>query len=553
MDARRAIILIGMAVVAYMLILAWNKDYGQPQVAAPVAAQNMSPAANVEAPDIDAQAVASDTPEIQNDVTPVIAPVVAHSSALINVSTDVLDLKIDPNGGDIVYAALKAFPQHQSAPDTPYILLDQFARTYVAQTGLVGKNGTDTNGKRGQYSATQSAYTLSEGQDGLEVVLSLVQNGVTIEKVFSVKRGLYLVDVTYRINNQSDSDWQANVYAQLKRDMSADPTVSNAMGMAAYLGAALSSKEERYKKVTFDDMADKPIKLKQEGHWIAFLQHYFVSAWVPAQDKEHTYYARKSGDNYLMGYYDDAINVPAGAQAQSTTQIYMGPKNQDRLKEIAENLNLTVDYGWLWWIAQPLFWLLQLIHSVLGNWGWAIVVLTIMVKAAFFHISAISYRSMANMRRVAPKLASLKEEFGNDRQKLSKEMMDLYKREKINPLGGCLPILIQMPVFIALYWVLMESVELRQAPWLLWITDLSVMDPYFILPIIMGASMFIQMSLNPTPPDPMQAKVMKMMPVIFSVFFLFFPAGLVLYWVVNNILSIAQQWYITKQIEKSAS
>lgn len=553
MDARRAIILIGMAIVGYMLILAWNKDYG-PQATAPLVEQNSSAVAPQETPDVNPVAM-DDVPVVQETTAPV-ASSTTPSAALVTVTTDVLDLKIDPNGGDIVYAALKAFPQHQKNPDVPYILLDNAARTYIAQTGLIGKNGTDANGQRGQFSVAQNAYTLADGQDSLDVVLSMVQNGVTIEKVFTVKRGLYLVDVTHRINNQSGEAWQANVYAQLKRDKSADPTTSSAMGMKAYLGAAFSTKEERYKKITFEDMAEKPIKtndpVKQEGHWVAFLQHYFLSALVPAKDQEHSYYAYKTGDNYLMGYYDAALNVAPGAQAQTTTQIYMGPKNQDRLKEIAENLNLTVDYGWLWWIAQPLFWLLQLIHSVLGNWGFAIIVLTILVKAAFFKLSATSYRSMANMRRVAPKLAALKEEFGNDRQRMSKEMMDLYKREKINPLGGCLPILIQMPVFIALYWVLMESVELRQAPWLFWITDLSVMDPYFILPIIMGASMFIQMSLNPTPPDPMQAKVMKMMPIIFSVFFLFFPAGLVLYWVVNNILSIAQQWYITKQIEDGA-
>lgn len=254
-----------------------------------------------------------------------------------------------------------------------------------------------------------------------------------------------------------------------------------------------------------------------------------------------------------MGYYDDALSVAPGEQSSTFTSLYLGPKDQDRLAEISENLELTVDYGWLWWVAQPLFWLLQVIHSIVGNWGWSIIFLTILVKLAFFPLSATSYRSMANMRRVAPKLTALREQYGEDRQKLSQEMMGLYKKEKINPLGGCLPILVQMPVFIALYWVLMESVELRQAPFMFWLQDLSIKDPYFILPLIMGASMFVQMQLNPTPPDPMQAKVMKLMPVIFTVFFLFFPAGLVLYWVVNNLLSIAQQYYITKQIEKEAN
>jgi len=281
------------------------------------------------------------------------------------------------------------------------------------------------------------------------------------------------------------------------------------------------------------------------------LQHYFLAAWVPAQDQPHTYNGRVVKGNNVFGFYSGATTVAPGSVGEVGASLYVGPKTQDRLADIAEHLDLTIDYGWLWWVAQPLFWLLDFIHGFVGNWGVAIIFLTILIKLAFFKLSATSYRSMANMRKVAPKMQEIKEKYGDNREKLGQEMMKLYKEEKINPLGGCLPILVQMPVFIALYWVLMESVELRQAPFFLWIEDMSVMDPYFILPLIMGASMFIQMKLNPTPPDPMQARVMQFMPIIFTIFFLWFPAGLVLYWVVNNILSIAQQYVITKQIENS--
>lgn len=295
------------------------------------------------------------------------------------------------------------------------------------------------------------------------------------------------------------------------------------------------------------------LKENVSGGWVAWLQHYFVTAWIPNKSDNNIVQTRKdSQGNYIIGFTGPTLEVAAGGKAETSTMLYAGPKIQSKLKELSPGLELTVDYGILWFIAQPIFWLLQHIHSLLGNWGWSIIVLTMLIKALFFPLSAASYRSMARMRAVAPKLASLKEQFGDDRQKMSQAMMELYKKEKINPLGGCLPILVQMPVFLSLYWVLLESVEMRQAPWMFWITDLSIKDPFFILPIIMGATMFIQQRLNPTPPDPMQAKVMKLMPIIFTFFFLWFPAGLVLYWVVNNVLSITQQWYITRSIEAAS-
>lgn len=548
MDPRRGIILVGLAIVSYMMVLQWNEDYGKRPVSAEPMITQLTPVQTTgDAPTEPAATVNADAPVV-NEVPSSNAKSVV-SNELISVSTDVLDIRINPVGGDIVYAALKAYPLTLEQKDTAFVLLEQSAaRTYVAQSGLVGKNGVDNSG-RAQYAVSQNNFELGDGEDELVVTLSTTQDGVQINKIFKFQRGNYLVDLGYEVANQSAASWQANFYAQFKRDRSVDPSGMEAMGMASYLGAAVTRPSERYEKIDFDDMDEGSFKEQIQGGWIAFLQHYFLSAWVPSQEAAHTYNTRKAGGQYIVGYYDSALVVEAGQSGSTYTSIYLGPKDQDRLKEIAEHLDLTIDYGWLWWVAQPLFWLLQMMFAIAGNWGFAIIMLTILIKLFFFPLSAKSYRSMANMRKVAPKLTALREQYGDDRQKLSAEMMNLYKKEKINPLGGCLPILVQMPVFIALYWVLMESVELRQAPFMLWIEDLSLKDPLFILPLIMGASMFIQMQLNPTPPDPMQAKVMKLMPVIFTVFFLFFPAGLVLYWVVNNILSIAQQWYITRQIE----
>ena len=551
MDVRRGIILASIAVLSYLLVLEWNEDYGKrPQVAQPIT--QLTPVINdqTDSPSM-VQSANADAPSVSTDEP--LVTLNAPATQLIEVKTDVLDIRINPQGGDIVYAALRAFPVSVEQKNTSFVLLEQSSvRNYVAQSGLVGKNGIDKDG-RAQFSVEKTKFEMMDGDETLSVVLSIQKNGVAIDKVFNFKRGLYLVDIGYKVNNTTSESWQANFYAQFKRDRSTDPSSMESMGMNSYLGGAVTRPNENYFKIDFDDMDEGSFKEKVNGGWAAFLQHYFLGAWVPAQEVDHTYSARKAGGQYIVGYHDDALIVAPGTQGETFTSIYLGPKNQDRLAEIADHLALTIDYGWLWWVAQPLFWLLQMMFGIAGNWGFAIILLTILVKLAFFPLSAASYRSMANMRRVAPKLTALREQYGEDRQKLSQEMMGLYKKEKINPLGGCLPILVQMPVFIALYWVLMESVELRQAPFMLWIEDLSIKDPFFILPLIMGASMFIQMQLNPTPPDPMQAKVMKLMPIIFTVFFLFFPAGLVLYWVVNNVLSIAQQYYITKQIEKKAA
>lgn len=549
MDIRRTAIIMGIAAVSYFLVLQWQEDYKKPL---PVAATQQLPVQQSEVPVAAVETVTSDAPQVVSD-NPAVAveAEVASTAQSISINTDVLNIQINTLGGDISYLALPAYPASLESPDVPFVLLENTAqRTYLSQSGLIGKNGPDAKG-RAQYTVNAEQFAMADGQDSLDVDLTLMTaEGVNIIKRFSFERGSYAVKLTYLIDNQSSANWQGNFYAQIKRDATSDPSEGTSMGMQAYLGAAFTETKEKYLKLDFDDIAEDGYKNSRQGGWVAFLQHYFVTAWVPDVDSEHHYSARKVSGNYLSGFYDNSLTIEPGETGAVAATFYAGPKIQSTLKELSPHLDLTVDYGWLWWVAQPLYWLLDQLHDIFGNWGWSIIFLTIIIKLVFFRLSAASYRSMANMRRVGPKLQALKERHGDDRQAMSKEMMALYKKEKINPLGGCLPILVQMPVFIALYWVLFESVELRQAPWLGWIQDLSIQDPYFILPIIMGASMFVQMSLNPTPPDPMQARVMKIMPMVFSVFFLFFPAGLVLYWVVNNLLSIAQQFYITRKIEK---
>ena len=567
MDKQRLIIFSLIAVIGYLLILAWNDDYGQPveptiaevqqQVSGntldslPTSSNSQQTTANSDLPS--ATPLTADGVSATGDQPAILAQ---PSQQAIEVETDVFKISINPRGGDVVYAALKEYPRVIDKADDPFVLLQNGgARVYIAQSGLIGKNGPDAApAGRPLYQAAQNSFQMAEGEGTLQVDLQLNQNGVNITKRYTFTRGDYLINVQYIVDNQSSEPWQGNFFAQLKRDNSADPSKTTSMGMASYLGAATQTSEDNYVKVDFDDAGDSPFKEKNTGGWVAVLQHYFVSAWIPDINQLHTYEVRKNsqGEN-IAGLVSPATLVAPGASATIGAQLYTGPKIQERLKEIAPSLELTIDFGFLFFIGQPLFWVLNFFHGFLGNWGWAIIFTTLVIKLAFFHLSATSYKSMANMRRVGPEMARIKELHGSDRQKMSSAMMELYKKEKINPLGGCLPILVQMPVFIALYWVLMESVELRQAPFMFWLTDLSVKDPFFILPILMGITMFGQQMLNPTPPDPTQAKVMKMMPIMFTFFFLWFPSGLVLYWVTNNLLSIAQQYVITKKIEKAAA
>ena len=559
MDPRRSVILVGLAIVSYMLILAWNEDYGQQATQTTVQQTNTqesltlgSAAESTEDGEFTVPAPESSATDISGD-SQAIALSKAQASK-IHVKTDVLDLYIDLSGGNVISAKL---PQHKVSlgSDQALALLEPGGdRYYVVESGLFGKNGYDSskNGPTPIYTASANSYELQEGEDSLTIDLNFVSaDGVAVTKRYEFQRDKYLINLSYIIANKSETDWQANLSGKIVRDRSPDPSSQNSMGMQSFLGMALSSSDKPYEKYDFEDMFESPINEQIQGGWVAFIQHYFLSAWIPDANTTHTYQTRIKGGNYLMGFISPAIDLAPGETKTTSARLYVGPKIIDRLEAIAPNLHLTVDFGWLFWVAGPLYWLLDFLYGLVLNWGLAIILVTVCVKALFFKLSAASYRSMANMRRVAPKLQALKEQHGDDRQKMSQAMMDLYRKEKINPLGGCLPILVQMPVFIALYWVLMESVQLRHAPFMLWINDLSVMDPYFILPILMGVSMFIQMQLNPTPPDPMQAKIMKFMPVVMTVFFLWFPSGLVLYWLVNNVLSIAQQWVITRQIESA--
>lgn len=552
MDYRRYALWGALFLVGYMLFLQWNQDYGSAVNTTSTTTQSQTIESSVgSSSDInnDIPSIASSTSTPSNNISDL-----KPSTELISIKTDSLLISIDPVGGDIVKASL---PEYKSVIDSndPFILLDNSIElTYVLQSGLVGKNGPDAN-KEGRplYSSEKNYYELSDGSDTLNVDLNYIDNeGVKYTKTYLFNRGKFSVEQLITVENTTDSTWTGNLFAQIKRDNSEDPSASSGMGLQPFLGGAISTEEKSYDKISFSDMKDSPVKVTTTGGWVALLQHYFVSAWVPNPDMKSQLYARSRGDYNLIGFTGSSVEIAPKTQGTLSSTLYIGPKLQNQLAETANSLELTVDYGWLWWLAQPLFWLLTAIQSIVINWGLAIILIVVCVKAVFFKLSAASYRSMAKMRKFAPELTRLREQHGNDRQKMSAAMMDLYKKEKINPLGGCLPILVQMPVFLALYWVLMESVELRHAPFILWINDLSAMDQYFVLPILMGASMFAQQFLNPTPPDPMQAKIMKIMPVAFTVFFLWFPSGLVLYWVVNNTLSILQQYIITKRIEKEA-
>ena len=544
-----------------MLVLEWNADYGQQTQAKTTVEQRQDVVStDFETPRTADQdddfSVPNSASETLNESSEDTSDSSSQSAKRIRVVTDVLDITINTQGGNLEQAYMLDYDETLNSEAPLALLQSDSSLYYTIASGLFGKDGFDSskNGGKPIYTVVSNEFSLEEGEDTLTIDLEFVsESGIKIIKRYTLTRGDYLINVEYLIDNQSSESFQANFSGKIVRDRTSDPSQQTSMGMQSYLGMVLSSEEEPYEKIDFDDMLETPVNQKVQGAWIAFIQHYFLSAWLPDDSVAQTYQTRVKNGLYLMGYISPATVVEPGEQGQVGGRLYLGPKIIERLEQVAPRLDLTVDYGWLFFIAYPLFLLLDFLHGLVLNWGVAIILVTVVVKALFFKLSAASYRSMANMRRVAPKLQSLKEQFGEDRQKMSQAMMDLYRKEKINPLGGCLPILVQMPVFIALYWVLLESVQLRHAPFFFWIDDLSVKDPFFVLPILMGISMFIQMQLNPTPPDPMQARIMKIMPVMMTVFFLWFPSGLVLYWLVNNILSIAQQWYITRQIEKGAS
>ena len=568
----RFAILGAMFVVAYLLILAWQKDYGHAEVQQPKQAV-VTHDVSADLPNGQTTAASSDVPQANIAVAQPKTDTPANANQqLISVQTDLYHLWISPKGGDIVRVELLNHDKSKDS-DQPFVMLESDPkRTYVAQSGLIGLNGPDSSRSgRPNYDFEKTTYTLSDAKDAKDKegkatkILNVpmvfkTADGVEIIKTFSFKQGAYPIDVSYQVVNRSAQNWQGQMFGQIKRDNSEDPGKSDQgiFTLGTFLGGAWGTPDEHYNKLKFANFTDEKLNVDAKGGWVAMVQHYFVSAWIPGQFGGQEYTAklesRKSTDGMnIIGFTSPTINVPAGKAMSIDATFYSGPKVQSELKDLAVGLNQTVDYGWLWPIAKLLFIGLQFFHGIVGNWGWSIILLTVLVKLILWPLSAKSYRSMAKMRVIAPEMQRMKEEFGEDRMRFSQEMMALYKREQVNPLSGCLPLLIQMPIFLALYWVLMESVELRHAPWMLWIQDLSAMDPWFILPLIMGVTMFVQQMLNPQPADPMQAKVFKIMPIMFTVFMLFFPAGLVLYWIVNNSITILQQWFINKSVEKAKS
>jgi len=530
MDTRRLVLFVIFSMSILMLWDAWQRDHAPTSPAQTVAA---------------AGSASSAAPAAVSADLPVNADYALKSAQRIEVTTDLFKAEIETVGGDLRKLALL---KHRAEADenADFVLMDDAAKPmlYVAQTGLIGGDLPNHNAV---FTSSANRFEMVDGQDTLQVRLSWVgANGVTVDKVYTFHRNRYDINVTYEVKNASETPITPTMYYQIVHD--SESNQGSAL-MPTFTGGSYYTEATKFKKLAFKDMEKEPLNVSAKDGWVGLLQHYFVSAWIPEQGLERKFYTDKLSSNiYRIGTKSTLQTLQPGSELIIPARLFAGPQTKRDLNATAPGLEYTVDYGWLTVIASPLFWLLDKIHSVVNNWGIAIILLTILIKAAFFRLSASGYRSMAQMRELAPRLQSMKEKFGDDRQKMQMAMMDLYKKEKINPMGGCFPILIQVPVFIALYWVLLGSVELRHAPFFGWIKDLSAIDPYFVLPILMGATMIIQTKLNPKPTDPMQAKIMTWMPVVFSVFFFFFPAGLVLYWLVNNVLSIAQQWYINKMI-----
>ena len=547
MDYRR---LIPLLVFSFSLIMLWEAwtQHNRPAVTTPAAVSaqtDPNAPGSIPVPSAALTPTPSDVPTVPGSSS----TVPAQNIPAMTVTTDLFQAQISAQGGDIVRMDLKNY-QRKDHPDQMFILLDNGQHNfYNAQTGLIGANLPN---HKTFFNLPESELSLKEGEDTLEVRLQAPeQNGISVSRIMTFHRGSYLVDVKYEIHNASGEAIAPHAYFQFVRDSQPAETVEG-FGVHTYTGPAFYTEAEKYRKIDFSDIEKGKATLPAAATdgWAAMIQHYFVGAWLPEAGVQREFFTRKIGPGiYSAGVIVPATTIQPGQTGTIESRLYLGPQEQEKLKSIAPKLELVVDYGWLTIIAAPLFWVLSWFYQLTGNWGWAIVLVTITIKLIFFPLSAASYKSMAKMRVLAPRLQRLKEMYGNDKAKMQQEMMSLYRNEKINPLGGCLPILVQIPVFISLYWVLLNSVEMRQAPWIWWIHDLSAKDPYFILPIIMGVSMIIQTKLNPTPPDPIQAKVMMAMPIIFSVMFLWFPSGLVLYWVVNNLLSIAQQWQITRMIE----
>lgn len=572
MDFQKGFIYVALAIIAFLLYSHWQQEHviGTQAV---VESQAVPVTPNTNVPSLStvskAKLAATSVPSVQR-TSKAVEKAVEASGEKVTVKTDVLSVTIDTMGGKILQANLNKYPKKyfKKTPislfgiklftwkvatynhEATELLNDNPGTLYIAESGLTGEGGPDTPDHLATYQVEKLDYVLADDQDSIDVVMHWRnEDGVKIDKKFTFERGDYSVKVSYTVENQSVKPWEGNLYALINRT-EVPQEVPGLFHLSTYMGAAISTPNKHYQKVSFKDMAKDPLSLNAGLGWISMIQHYFISAWAPKDEGTYHYYSVDNGDDqYTIGLVGPSLSVAGGATKVSELVFYAGPTTTQQLSQVAPHLDLTVDYGWLWWLSEPIFWVMKHIHDLIGNWGFAIIFVTIIIKLIFYPLSSLSYRSMAAMRTLQPKMQALKERYGDDKQKISQATMELYRKEKVNPLSGCLPILVQIPFFIALYYVLMESVELRQAPFIFWIHDLSTRDPYFILPILMGASMFLQQRLSPTPPDPTQAKVMMFLPIIFTGMFLFFPSGLVLYWLTNNILSISQQWYITRSYE----
>ena len=534
MDSRRGLLVIALLFMSFIVYQQWQLDYHTQK---PVVTEQ-------------AKTAVSDVPSSANSNANAVVNETQTKGNVITLENDVFRLQINTVGGDVVGSELLKYDAELDSK-TPFVLLQNTPQhTYIAQSGLIGKDGIDTKSGRAVYQVEGSSFKLAEGQNELVVPFTFQRDGVTYRKVFVLKRGQYDVAVNYEINNQSDNAIEVEPYGQLRHSL---VDSSGSVAMPTYTGGAYSSSETNYKKYSFSDMENANLSINTKAGWVAILQHYFVSAWIPNQDADNQLYTLTDKANNIgsIGYRGPVTVIQPNSTETLTSKLWTGPKLQNEMGEVANHLDLTVDYGWAWFIAKPLFWLLTFIQKLVHNWGLAIICVTLVVKAILYPLTKAQYTSMAKMRMLQPKLQEMRERFGEDRQRMSQEMMKLYKDEKVNPLGGCLPLLLQMPIFIALYWTFMEAVELRHAPFFGWIQDLSAQDPYYILPILMGASMFLLQKMSPTPvADPMQQKIMNFMPLIFMVFFLWFPAGLVLYWLVSNLITIIQQQLIYRGLEK---
>ena len=561
MASSRLFLYLALGLMLFMLWQQWQLDYA----VKPPIGQGVAPSSRDSGDSGELSSTAPSAPLVapkDGEEAPAISDIADGGPAApeeplvqppsISVVTDVFDAEVSLEGGGLRSLLLLKYPRAASTPDDIFALVSTDKDDFLElQSGLQASSGEAPGHQGARYRARASSYRLADHADELRVPLrwSSADGNLQVLKTLVFRRGSYVIETLYNIENRGQEALSVRRYSQFLRG---EDVGDKAWwrGAPSYSGGVVSTPSDSYRKFSFADFADEELKEHALGGWVAWLRHYFTAALIPSSEGSGTYYSRYLGERgrYLLGHYSDSERLAPAASVELRERVYLGPKQQERMAQVAANLELTVDYGWLYFLSEGLFWVMEKIHGVVGNWGWSIILLTLLVKLLFYKLSETSYKSMARMRRLTPRLKELRERYGDDRQRIGQETMQLYKREKVNPLSGCWPVLIQIPVFIALYWVLVESVELRQAPFALWIRDLSIPDPYFVLPVLMAITMFVQYRLNPKPPDPIQARIFLAMPIMFSVFSAVFPSGLVLYWTVNNLLSVAQQFYITRYV-----